>query len=308
MIKQPISRRETIIWGIVGVMVLVVGYSFLSWRQHGRNPNDTTLPNVHQLIQGFKAICAPHNNNPLAEAFGLETKPASMWDNITSVWLFEDSWATYTRLFKGLMWGCFLSVVLGTLMGCYDRLAALLIPPLSFLAKVPGTAMLAVFFVIVGTGEGMFITMIGFGLMPTLTQAIYLSARDDLHPEEINKAYTLGASNIELIWNIVFPKILPKVLDNVRLQIGPAMVYLIAAEMLVGQVGMGYQIRMQQRLLHMDIVYNYLFILGVSGLLMDRVMILLRMLLCPWYRRSDDGKVVSKIVNRLMFWNGANNE
>lgn len=183
------------------------------------------------------------------------------------------------------MWGCVLSIILGTLMGCYEWIAALLLPPLSFLAKVPGTAMLAVFFVIVGTGEGMFITMIGFGVLPTLTQAIYLSAKHDLHEEEIYKAYTLGASNIEVIWHVVFPQTLPKILENIRLQIGPAMVYLIAAEMLVGQVGMGYQIRMQQRLLNMNIVYDYLIILGATGLLMDRGMLSLRRWLCPWYSR-----------------------
>lgn len=282
-IKQPINSRQRIIWGMAGVSVLVIAYSVLSHRQHVHNPTDTTLPNIQQLIEGFKSICTSRTGNPLASAFGLKEKPVGFFDNITSTWLFEDACATYIRLFKGLMWGCFLSVVFGTLMGCHERLAAFLVPPLSFLSKVPGTAMLAVFFVIVGTGEGMFVTMIGFGIIPILTQSIYLSARDDIHSEEINKAYTLGASNFEVIWNIVFQKILPKILDNVRLQIGPAMVYLIAAEMLVGQVGMGYQIRMQQRLLHMDIVYNYLFILGITGLLMDRGMISLRKWLCPWY-------------------------
>jgi len=285
-IKQPVSSRQRILWGIVGVTVLVVVYSVLSYRQHVQNPTDTTLPNVQQLFQGFKDICTPRaGNDSLAAAFGLEPEPVSFFDKITSAWLVEDAWATYTRLFKGLMWGGFLSVVLGTLMGCHERLASFLVPPLSFLAKVPGTAMLAVFFVVVGTGEGMFVTMIGFGVIPILTQSIYLSAKDDLHSEEIDKAYTLGASNFEVIWNVVLQKILPKILDNMRLQIGPAMVYLIAAEMLVGQVGMGYQIRMQQRLLHMDIVYNYLFILGVTGLLMDRGMISLRKWLCPWYGR-----------------------
>ena len=125
--------------------------------------------------------------------------------------------------------------------------------------------------------------MISFGILPTLTQSIYLAAKDDLHVEEINKAYTLGASNLELIWNIVFQKILPKVIDNTLLQIGPAMVFLIAAEMLVGQVGIGFQIRMQQRLLHMNVVYTYLILLGVTGLMMDRAMISLRNRLCPWF-------------------------
>lgn len=277
-IKQPISSLSKLIWGIVGIAVLSLGYAHISHQQHLKNPDDTTLPNYCQLIDGAKAVLTPRTNPLIVES------EKGWFEQVKSTWLYQDATATYGRLFKGLLWGCFLSIVLGTLMGCYEWLAALLIPALSFLSKVPGTAMLAVFFVIVGTGECMFVTMIGFGVLPTLTQAIYLSARDDIHDEEIDKAYTLGASNLELIWNVVFRQILPKILESTRLQIGPAMVYLIAAEMLVGQVGMGYQIRMQQRLLHMNIVYDYLLILGVTGLLMDRGMMFLREKLCPWFR------------------------
>jgi len=280
-IREPISTPWQIFWGGLGIAFLVGWYSYLSYRQHQKNPLDTTLPNLHQLAEGVKMIVTPRENN-LHTALGGEESPHTFWTQLQKTWLWQDGVATYTRLFKGLAAGCFASVVLGTLMGCYTWLASLLIPPLSFLAKVPGTAMLAVFFVMLGTGEWMFLVMIGFGLLPTLTQAIYLAAKGDLHPEEINKAYTLGASNLEVIWNIVFQKILPKVLDNIRLQIGPAMVYLIAAEMLVGQVGIGFQIRMQQRLLHMNVVYIYLFLLGVTGLIVDRALISFRSRLCPW--------------------------
>ncbi len=284
-IKRPIRKRSKIILGIIGVVVLAAFYSYLSHQQHVRNPDDTTLPNLKQLAEGLQLVVTPRENS-LAAAFGLEEEKTSFFGSIRKTWLFEDAVATYGRLFKGLMWGCGLSIFFGVLMGCFESIAAILAPPLSYLAKVPGTAMLAVFFVIVGTGESMFVAMIGFGVLPTLTQSIYISARDDIHEEEIDKAYTLGASNLEVIWNVVFRHILPKILDAVRLQIGPAMVFLIAAEMLVGQVGMGYQIRMQQRLLHMNIVYNYLLILGITGLLMDRGMIVLREWLCPWYGRS----------------------
>ena len=51
-------------------------------------------------------------------------------------------------------------------------------------------------------------------------------------PQElIDKSYTLGASNLEVVWCVIVRFILPKLLDAIRLQIGPAMVYLIAAEM-----------------------------------------------------------------------------
>lgn len=283
-IRLPISRKLSLVLGVIGVLALAGLYELLSYRQHAKNPLDTTIPNLSQLLDGFRQMCEPREN-PLKAAFGTGDEGTSTLDKVRSTWLYNDTLATYGRLFKGLGWGCLISVLLGVFMGCYEWLASLLLPVLSFLSKVPGTAMLAVFFVMVGTGEGMFITMIGFGILPTLTQAIYLSAKHDLHDEEINKAYTLGASSIEVIYDVVYKQILPKILENIRLQIGPAMVYLIAAEMLVGQVGMGYQIRMQQRLLNMNIVYDYILILGGTGLLMDQGMLLLRRKLCPWYSR-----------------------
>lgn len=283
-IKQPVGRVAGIVLGIIGIVALASVYEVLSYNQHLRNPSDTTIPSVSQLANGFVEICTPRTN-PLKAAFGNGEDEQTFWDKVTSTWLFKDATATYGRLFKGMVWGCALSVVLGVLMGCYESFAALLLPTLSFLAKVPGTAMLAVFFVLVGTGEAMFITMIGFGVLPTLTQAVYLSAKHDIHDEEINKAYTLGASNLEVVYNVVYKQILPKILESVRLQIGPAMVYLIAAEMLSAQVGLGYQIRLQQRLLNMAVVYDYLLLLGLSGLALDKGMLWFRRYWCPWYSR-----------------------
>jgi NitT/TauT family transport system permease protein len=281
-IQQPISNVWKWVLGIAGIACLCLVYESLSNAQHKRNPADTTIPNLTQLANGFVQVCTPKNND-LKAAFGIEDDSETIFDKIGNTRIYEDSVATYGRLFKGLVWGCMLSFVAGIIMGCYEWVAALLLPPLAFLAKVPGTAMLAVFFVMVGTGESMFTAMIGFGVLPTLTQSIYLAAKNEVHEEEINKAYTLGASNFEVIWNVVVRQTMPNVLESVRLQIGPAMVYLIAAEMLVGQVGMGYQIRMQQRLLNMAVVYDYIILLGASGLLMDRMMMALRQRLCPWY-------------------------
>ena len=65
------------------------------------------------------------------------------------------------------------------------------------------------------------------------------------------------------------------------------MVYLIAAEMVVGDVGFGYRIRLQSRLLNMNVVYPYLTMLAVFGLAMDYSLRLTQRLSCPWYARSE---------------------
>jgi NitT/TauT family transport system permease protein len=263
MIRKPIKKRWIIFLGISSVLILLGSYTLLSYFQHKANPHDTTIPSWRQLSEGVK------------KAFKSD-------DYTGETWIVEDSKATFFRLFLGLFFGIAGAVVLGLLMGCFRVFESFLVPPLSLLAKIPPTAALAVFFVMVGTGTNMYVVMIAFGVLPILAQSVYLSVRDV--PEELlNKAYTLGATHAEIIWNIIFRFILPKLIDAIRLQIGPAMVYLIAAEMVCGDVGFGYRIRLQSRLLNMSVVYPYLVFLAAFGFAMDYSLRLLQKKVCSWY-------------------------
>lgn len=263
MIRQPISRRWTVVLGVVGVLLLAGAYTWLSYRQHQINPDDRTIPNWAQLGEGMKRAFLPGDDGDL--------------------WILDDSLATFYRLFAGLALAVLGSVVLGLAMGCYRPIEALLNPTISFLAKIPPTAMMAVFFATVGTNFEMYITMIVFGVMPSLSQTVFLSAKYDVPDELVYKAYTLGASQMEIIWNVLYKHILPKVLDGIRLQVGPAMVFLIAAEWMVGHAGFGYRIKLQLRKVDMRVVYVYLVFLGAAGYLIDSSLSRLRRRLCPWY-------------------------
>jgi NitT/TauT family transport system permease protein len=198
-------------------------------------------------------------------------------------WLYQDLAATLVRLVSGLAVGVLISVILGILMGSYAWIEAFFVPPLSFLAKIPPTAMLAVFFVLVGTSFKMYVTMIAFGTLPTLAQSIYQSAKKDVPESLIYKAYTLGASHFELIWNVIYKQILPRLIDSVRLQIGPAMVVLVAAEWMVADEGFGCRLRLFYQRTDMSVVYLYLIILGAIGLAADYLLIWFRRWLCPWF-------------------------
>ncbi len=268
MIRRPLSRRWRVALGILSIALLIGIYSLLSYRQLAENPDDRSIPSLSQLwTDGVMKVFTA--------------------DRTGEVWIWEDTKATlFSRLLSGLAAGVALSIVIGLLMGCYAPVEAFLHPPLAFLAKIPPTAMLPVFFVLVGTGYEMYVAMIAFGMVPTLAQSIYHAAKEDVPEELLYKASTLGASQGELIWNVIVRQILPRAIDGVRLQVGPAMVYLIAAEYLVAEVGFGYHLRLQNRLLDMSVVYVYLVVLGGVGFLMDFCLRHLRAKLCPWYGQS----------------------
>ncbi|MBN1900078.1 ABC transporter permease subunit [Candidatus Sumerlaeota bacterium] len=263
MIRNPIKKKWAVSLGILSILILVGGYSLLSHFQHKANPDDTTIPGWRQLSEGVKKAFKPN-------------------DRTGEVWVLDDVKATFFRLFLGMFFGIAGAIVLGLLMGCFKIFESFLVPPLSLIAKIPPTAALAVFFVMVGTGTNMYVMMIAFGVLPILAQTVYLSVKDV--PEELlHKAYTLGATQTEVIWNIIFRFILPRFIDAIRLQIGPAMVYLIAAEMVCGDVGFGYRIRLQSRLLNMSVVYPYLALLAFFGFAIDYSLRLLQKKACAWY-------------------------
>ena len=82
---------------------------------------------------------------------------------------------------------------------------------------------------------------------------------------------------------MIWKQILPKIIDSIRLQIGPAMGFLLAAELMIGSTGLGCQIRMQSRTLNYSIIFVYLAILGIIGLVLEWGLATLRRKLCPWY-------------------------
>lgn len=268
MIFRPIRRRWHLIIGVSSILMLLGIYTAVAQYQQSKNPNDTTVPTWSQMGQGVaRAFSAPAEGEPVR--------------------IFVDVKATYGRLALGLLMGVAIAVVLGMAMGCYEPIEAFFLPPLAFLAKIPPTAMLAVFFVLVGTQIEFYIAMIAFGTAPTLAQAVYQAARKDVPEELVYKARTLGASEPEVIWNIVFRQVLPRVIEATRLQIGPAMVYLVAAEYVVGGgVGFGNRIRVEQRVLNFNLIYFYLTVLGASGLLIDYTLSTLRQKMCPWFGQS----------------------
>lgn len=263
MIRRPIKPGSAMVLGVLSILLLLGAYTYLAHRQAQRNPDDRTIPRWTQLQEGFRST--------------LELNKRS-----NERWLVADTLASGQRLFLGLAGGVIASLFLGLAMGCFAPVEAFCNPPLSLLAKVPPTAALAVFFVLVGTGDNMYVAMIAFGVLPTMTLTVHLAVKE--FPDELlYKAYTLGASHLEVVWTIILRQVLPKFLDAIRLSIGPAMVYLIAAEMVVGDVGFGYRIRLQSKLQNMSIVYPYLALLAAFGFGMDSSLRLLRSLLCPWY-------------------------
>jgi NitT/TauT family transport system ATP-binding protein len=87
--------------------------------------------------------------------------------------------------------------------------------------------------------------------------------------EQIVKAQTLGASSWQIMIRVALPQAMPRLIHAMRLALGPAWVFLISAEAIASDVGLGYRIFLVRRYLSMDIIIPYVAWIALLAILMD---------------------------------------
>ena len=269
MIRKSISKKKYVFLGVLSIAIVISIYSVFAHRHRIKHPNNTVMPSVVDMGKGFLSICTP---DPI-------TKEVVLW---------EDFKASGKRYLYGIAISVLCASSIGLLMGCYSTIEGLCIVPLSLASKIPPTAMMVVFMVLVGPDLELYLILIVFGTAPILTLSIYQGVKFDVSDALVDKAYTLGASDGEVVYDVMFKQILPRVIEAVRLQLGPAMVYMIAAELDLADVGFGYSVNLEGKKLNMSVTYPYVAFLGLVVLGADYALLYFRKWLCPWFANVDD--------------------
>lgn len=285
MIRQPINRSNYILLSMFSVVLVLIGYTWLSYHMHygpNGNPLDRTLPTWSQLADGVqKSMIHPdpksHNRR----------------------WIVMDLTASMKRLATGVLLGILLGVLIGLHMGCFESVEAFFRWPTAGFAAIPATAALTVFLALAGTGETFYIAFIVFGMVPPLATAVWYAAKKDVPPELLHKAYTLGASDFEAVWNVTFPQILPKIMEAVSIQTTLAIIYLMAAEYFLADVGMGFRTRLEGKKLDMAIVFPYLVVLALVAVCITFVLREIKRELSPWY---EGPSFTRTLIRRFSSW------
>ncbi|MEJ7731945.1 MAG: ABC transporter permease [Polyangiaceae bacterium] len=262
IIGTPLPQLTRILLGALPVVLLVVAYIWYSHQRHLENPMDRLMPNLTQLQTGLKEIVTPDKRTE-------------------TVWLYVDTKASLVRLATGMAWGLGIALLLGVLMGIFSTVHAIFSPVVTALAKVPPLALLPIIFIFLGVDESSKIVLLALGIAPTLTNDVTLTARA-IPRNVIVKAYTLGGTTTEVVLKVIVPQILPRIIDSVRLTIGPAWIFLIASEAISADSGLGYRIYVVQRQLAMNIILPYVLWIAVLGMAMDYGLEALSKWAYPW--------------------------
>ncbi|MGV1802196.1 ABC transporter permease [Agrobacterium vitis] len=243
--------------------LVLLAYAAGSAARLAENANDKLLP-------GFVAFADAINR--LAFTADARTGDYILW---------TDTLASLTRLFSGLGISLLIALTIGMAIGMLPYLRALLSPFVAAISMVPPLALLPILFIAMGLGEVSKITLIVIGVAPIMIRDLALTALA-LPREQIIKAETLGGSSWQIAIRVVLPQILPRLITCLRLQLGPAFLFLIAAEAISSDSGLGYRIFLVRRYLSMDVIFPYVLWITLIAVVADVLLDRLRIALFPW--------------------------
>jgi NitT/TauT family transport system permease protein len=173
-----------------------------------------------------------------------------------------------TRVGLAFLFSVLIALPLGILSGQSSFLARLIQPLCGFTRYLPVAALVPLTILWFGIDDGQKIAVIMIGVVFQLT--LLLAADTSSVPQELIEAgRTFGLSRWQVIWRIVLPSSLPAVWDDLRISAGWAWSYLILAELVAGNRGIGYFIIQSQRYLDTDRVFAGILMIGLLGVLTD---------------------------------------
>lgn len=190
-------------------------------------------------------------------------------DRRTGDYIFwTDTAASLKRLVTGVFLAAFVGLAVGVPNGLVPWFGAFWSPAIRALSMIPPLAILPILFIVFGVGELAKVMLILLGTAPFLMRDIEQRVRE-LPREQLIKAQTLDATSWQVALRVVLPQVMPRLIDGVRLSLGSAWLFLIAAEAIASTDGLGYRIFLVRRYLAMDVILPYVAWITFLAFLFD---------------------------------------
>jgi len=263
LVNQRPGRAGTVVLSSLPFILIVCAYLFYSHARLLENPGDKLLP-------------APATIAKTIHQYAFEEDERSgdyLW--------WTDTFASLVRLLTALAISATVGLLLGLSIGVLPYLRATVAPFVAALSLIPPLAVLPILFIVAGLGEMAKVILIIIGVAPIIVRDLALRV-GELPTEQIIKAQTLGASTWQLAMRVVLPQLWPRLIDALRLTLGSAWLFLIAAEAIASTEGLGYRIFLVRRYLAMDVILPYVAWITVLAFSMDWMLRLLRAKAFGW--------------------------
>lgn len=208
----------------------------------------------------------------------------ALWELLVRYGFLRDIWASTYRILTGFAIAAVVGVPLGVLMGSFKLFEALFERLVGVIRYLPASAFIPLFILWIGIGDAQKVAVIVFGSFFPLVLLV-MDVAANVPKDYLDIAYTLGASRWQVFWKVLVPASLPGIVESLRTILGWAWTYLIVAELVAADAGIGYMIIESQRYIETPRIIAGIVTIGILGLVSDTLFKQLYKWLFPYAER-----------------------
>lgn len=189
-------------------------------------------------------------------------------DLVRSGMLAKHLQASLTRLVIGFVCGATLGVLVGVAIGLYSIPRSAFKPLVAAIFPIPKIALLPLFIIWFGIGEGSKVATILFGSFFPMVIATY-GGIDAVDRNLIRMGQSFNLSRMAIVRNIILPSALPAILNGMRIAASISIILLVAAEMIGAEYGIGAYVLLAGNLMATDQLIAGVATLSILGLIVS---------------------------------------
>ena len=195
--------------------------------------------------------------------------------------LLNDTIASLWRVGVGFGISSSIAIPIGLLMGSFRSIRALLEPLFGLMRYMPAPAFIPLLILYQGIGEEPKVTLIFIGTF--FFNALMVMDTVKFVPKDLIEAtYMLGGNRVATVMQVIFPHVLPGILDACRINLAAAWQLVIVAELIAATEGLGRRISVAGRFLRTDEIFVGIIVIGVIGLVFDLIFQYALRVTCRW--------------------------
>jgi sulfonate transport system permease protein len=202
-------------------------------------------------------------------------------DMISSGQLQSDLLISLSRVVKGFIAASVLGVFFGTIMGMSNNICDILLPTVTAIRQIPMIAWFPLIILWCGIGEKSKVVVIVIAaFFPVLVNTLSGIQSTSEGYVEVAKLYRLN--KLQSFLKLYLPHALPQILVGLKLGLSVSWMAVVAAELVSATSGIGYRMNDARSMMRSDRVIVCMIVIGLVGILMDKIITELFSLATPW--------------------------
>ena len=194
---------------------------------------------------------------------------------------FRDISISLQRVITGYFIAFLCAIPVAFLMGWYPVIRNLVEPWIQFIRTIPPIALIPLVILALGLGESAKHTIIFIAAFMVMVVTIFQGVRE-VDRIYVKAAYTFGARDWNLFFDIMIPSSFPFILVAARLGMASSLTTLIAAELTGTTFGLGARIQGAQQYMDTSVVLLGIITIGIIGYVLDKLLLLAEKKLTKW--------------------------